>query len=289
MKNLNYYFKILLELTKFKITSFVTITTFLGYVLYSKTIDLNIVGVLLGVLLLSGGSAIFNQYQERESDALMNRTQNRPIPSGKVKPLVAFILGFLFSLGGFIILLVRYNLSAALLGLLAMFWYNVVYTPLKRKFVLAVVPGSLIGSIPPVIGWVAAGGYIFDDSILMIAFFLFIWQIPHFWLLLLFFDSEYKSAGYPSLSDYFSKEQIIRLTFMWMIALAVTSLGLPLFSLIENQFISYGLVITSAWLIWNSIKLIKHSEERKILITGFRTINTFVLLIVFQLSIDKLL
>jgi protoheme IX farnesyltransferase len=282
-------FRIIFELTKIKITSFVTVTTFLGYVLFSRMVDYKLVGVLLGVLLLSGGSAIFNHFQERNFDSKMKRTQNRPIPSGRVTSTSAFILGVLYSLGGLTILYFGFNLTSALLGLLALVWYNLIYTPLKRKIALAVVPGSLIGSIPPLIGWSAAGGNPFDSSILMVAFFLFIWQIPHFWLLMLFFDEDYKSAGFPTLTDYFSKEQIFRMTFIWMIALSVASLAMPLFNLIENQIINYALFLTAIWLVYNSTKLIKKNEERKVLISGFRTINTFVLLIVFQLSIDKLL
>lgn len=289
MKNFIGLIEILLELTKFKITSFVTITTFLGYILFTNELKTDLIGVLIGVLLLSSGSAIFNHYQERKYDALMQRTMNRPIPSGKVNAGVAFLLGLLFSVGGLLILSFGYNLSSAILGLLALLWYNGIYTPLKRKFALAVVPGSLIGSIPPMIGWTAAGGYPFDSSILMIAFFLFIWQIPHFWLLMLFFDEDYKAAGYPTLTNYFSKEQIYRLTFIWMIALAVASLTMPLFNLIQHPVINYGLLLTAIWFIWNSTKLLKKNEERLIVISGFRTINTFMLLIVFQLSIDKLL
>lgn len=289
MKNFIGLIEILLELTKFKITSFVTITTFLGYILFTNELKTDLIGVLIGVLLLSSGSAIFNHYQERKYDALMKRTMNRPIPSGKVNAGVAFLLGLLFSVGGLLILSFGYNLSSAILGLIALLWYNGIYTPLKRKFALAVVPGSLIGSIPPMIGWTAAGGYPFDSSILMIAFFLFIWQIPHFWLLMLFFDEDYKAAGYPTLTNYFSKEQIYRLTFIWMIALAVASLTMPLFNLIQHPVINYGLLLTAIWFIWNSTKLLKKNEERLIVISGFRTINTFMLLIVFQLSIDKLL
>ncbi len=289
MNKLNDTFRILLELTKFKITSFVTVTTFLGYVLFSKELRFDLIGVLISVLLLSSGSAIFNHYQERNFDALMKRTMLRPIPSGKVKPKVALVLGLLFSLGGLSILIFGYNLISSVLGLLALVWYNGVYTPLKRKFALAVVPGSLIGSIPPMIGWTAAGGSPFESSILMIAFFLFIWQIPHFWLLMLFFDEDYKTAGFPTLTKYFSKDQIFRLTFIWMVALAVASLAMPLFNLVHHSMMNYGLLLTAIWLVWNSTKLIRKNEERLILISGFRSINTFVLLIVFQLSIDKLL
>ncbi len=281
--------KMILVLMKIKITSFVTITTFLGYILYKHKINIDVIGVLIGVLILSSGSAIFNHFQERNFDALMKRTQSRPIPSGKVNPSTALVLAFMFSISGLIILYVGYNFLTALFGLLALVWYNLIYTPLKRRFALAVVPGSLIGSIPPIIGYVSAGGNPFDHSILMVAFFLFIWQIPHFWLLMLFFDSDYKLAGYPTLTDYFTIDQIYRLTFIWMISLAIASLLMPIFGLIENEITNYCLLLTALWFIWKSRILITHSDERKILISGFRTINAFVLLVVFQLSIDKIL
>lgn len=132
MKNFIGLIEILLELTKFKITSFVTITTFLGYILFTNELKTDLIGVLIGVLLLSSGSAIFNHYQERKYDALMQRTMNRPIPSGKVNAGVAFLLGLLFSVGGLLILSFGYNLFSAVLGLLALLWYNGIYTPLKR-------------------------------------------------------------------------------------------------------------------------------------------------------------
>lgn len=286
--NLKYYLNVLFELTKIRITSFVTITTFLGYILYSDQLELQVISVLLGVLLLSGGSAIFNHYQERKFDRLMSRTSSRPIPSGKVTSVAAFILGLIYSIGGLIILYSCFGIISALLGMLALVWYNGIYTPLKRKFALAVVPGSLIGSIPPVIGWVSAGGYVFESEILIIAMFFFIWQIPHFWLLMIFFDEDYKRAGYPTLTHYFSIEQIYRVTFMWMISLGIASLALPFFNLTQNRIVDYGLIITAIWMIWNSVKLLNGTTENKILINGFRVINFYVLLIVFQLSVDKL-
>lgn len=280
---------IILELTKFRITSFVTLTTFLGYILFKQKIEIDLIGLLLGVLLLSGGSAIFNHFQERKFDSLMERTKSRPIPSGRVQASMAFILGFVYSLGGLLILYFGFGIIAATLGLIALFWYNLLYTPLKRKFALAVIPGSLIGSIPPMIGWVAAGGYVFDPAILMIAFFFFIWQIPHFWLLMLFFDEDYKKAGFPTLTQYFDKKQILRITFVWMVALAIATLSMPIFQLTKNNLVNYGLIITAIWFIYYSIKMLISFESESILIKGFRSINSFAIIITLELCVDKFL
>lgn len=280
---------ILLELTKFRITSFVTLTTFLGYILFKQRIEIDLIGLLLGVLLLSGGAAIFNHFQERKFDILMERTKSRPIPSARVRASTAFILGFVYSLGGLLILYYGFGIISAILGLIALFWYNLLYTPLKRKFALAIIPGSLVGSIPPMIGWVAAGGYVFDPAILMIAFFFFIWQIPHFWLLMLFFDEDYKKAGFPTLTQYFDKEQILRITFVWMIALAIATLIMPIFQLTKSDLVNYGLIITAIWFIYYSIKMLISFESESILIKGFRRINSFAIIITLELCVDKFL
>lgn len=281
--------KILLELTKIRITLFVTVTTFLGYVLYSHSLQIEMLIPLFGTLFLACGSAVFNHYQERFYDALMKRTQKRPIPSGKISPGNTLIIGSLFSLFGASLLFIGSGLTPFILGIIALIWYNLIYTPMKRKNPFAVVPGSLIGAIPPMIGWTAAGGYIFDPQILIVAFFFFIWQIPHFWLLMLFFDEDYKRAGFPTLSTIFSSEQISRITFIWMMAIAVACIGLPLFKIVNSHFINFGLVLTAGWLMWHAAKLLIHSKENFNLMLAFKGINIFALTIIILLSIDNLL
>jgi len=280
---------ILLELTKFKITFFVTVTTFLGYVLYKKAVHYDLITAILGVLILSSGSAILNHYQEREYDKLMVRTKNRPIPSGKTKPLFVLILGVIFSLIGVSVLYYFHGFLATLLGIIALIWYNLIYTPLKRVTSLAVVPGALIGALPPIIGWVAAGGNVFVPKILMVAFFFFVWQIPHFWLLMLVYDEDYKKAGYPTLTRKFDREQIFRLTFIWIVSLSIASLLMPIYQLLDHKIFNLGFLLLAVWLIVKSRSLIKNKDDPKMLVKEFRLINVFVLLIVTQLSIDKLI
>ena len=89
-----------------------------------------------------------------------------------------------------------------------MFWYNAVYTPLKKVFSLAIIPGSLVGALPPLAGWVAAGGDILDPKIILISSFFFVWQIPHFWILLLIYGKDYDKGGFPTLTNVFSERQL---------------------------------------------------------------------------------
>lgn len=284
--------KILTELTKLKITVFVTVTTMFGYLAASNVLDLKIVFTAIGLLLLACGSAVLNHYQERNSDSLMDRTKNRPIPSGKITASSSVKIAITLAVTGILIIYNSSNFTAALLGILNLIWYNGIYTPLKKKTPLAIIPGSLVGAIPPMVGWAAAGGFIYDPQIIMIAFFFFIWQIPHFWLLLLILDKDYQQAGFPTLTQIFRKDQLARITFVWIASTAVTGLLLPFFQIVQNSFVNYSLLIAAVWLTYNSAKLIKQTKENSI--TGlsvrfaFRDINYFALFVVIIISIDKL-
>ena len=175
------------------------------------------------------------------------------------------------------------------LGLLNLLWYNAIYTPLKKKTALAIIPGSLVGAIPPMIGWVAAGGYVFDPGILMIAFFFFIWQIPHFWLLLLMFNKDYERAGFPTLTKIFNHEQLSRITFVWISATAVSGILIPLYGLTRFPFINAALIISGIWLTFKAGKLITRSATHVEIVPAFRQINVFALIVIILISLDKLL
>jgi protoheme IX farnesyltransferase len=281
--------KILLELTKFRITSFVTVTTAFGFIAASGSINLEIIPVLMGILFLACGSAAFNQYQEKDIDATMSRTSNRPIPSKRITGRNALFVSLLLILSGSIILFFGAGALAFELGLLNLIWYNLVYTLLKRKTPFAIIPGSLVGAIPPAVGWVAAGGYLFDPQIIFISFFFFIWQIPHFWLLLLLFDKDYKSAGLPTLTQIFNKNQLARITFIWVAATAVTGLLIPLFGLVRLVPINLLLFFGGIFLTWRAFKLVTETENNLSFRFAFRYINLFALFVVVLVSLDKLI
>jgi protoheme IX farnesyltransferase len=242
----------------------------------------------LGILLLACGSAALNHYQERKTDVLMERTKNRPIPSGKISVKSTIQLSIALVVLGSIILFIGSGLLALSLGLLNLVWYNAVYTPLKKKSPLAIIPGSLVGAIPPVVGWVAGGGNILDPQIILISFFFFIWQIPHFWLLLMVLDKDYQKAGFPTLTQIFNQQQLGRITFIWIIATGVTGLLLPLFQISQNQFVSYSLFFAAIWLAFKSINLLQQTHETSAFRFAFRSINYFALFVVLIVSIDKL-
>jgi len=279
---------ILVELTKLKITSFVTVTTAFGYICFTEEINSGLVLPLLGILLIACGSAVINHYQERKTDSLMDRTKNRPIPSGRISPGNALAIAIILIISGSGILFIGSGLLALSLAILNLIWYNGIYTPLKKINPLAIVPGSLVGAIPPAVGWVAGGGSIFDSGILIISFFFFIWQIPHFWLLLLVLSKDYEQAGFPTLTKIFSHEQLKRVTFIWILATVVTSLIIPLFGFIKIPTINFLLLDAGIWLSWNAFKLLKTTNMLSFRF-AFREINVFALLVIILLSIDKLI
>jgi protoheme IX farnesyltransferase len=286
---LNKNLKIFSELTKIKITSFVALTTAFGFIAASGKINFDIVPVLLGVLLLAFGSAALNHYQERNFDAMMDRTKNRPIPSGRISSVNALLVSVLLIIFGAIVLLIGSNYLALIFGLLNLIWYNFVYTLLKRKTAFAIVPGSLVGAIPPVIGWVAAGGKLVDPQILAIAFFFFVWQIPHFWLLLLVMDKDYRKAGFPTLTQIFSRDQLSRITFVWITSTAVTGFMISLFGLVTDIWISFALFLSCIWLTWKAFKLLTDTDDLTVFRLTFGYINYFALFVVFMVSINKLI
>lgn len=286
MKN---WFSTFFELCKFKITSFSTITTVVGYILFKHHIDWPILIPTSGVLFLAFGSAILNQYQERHLDAKMTRTSMRPIPSGRIPAITALLISNLFIVIGAMVLLFGAKLLAFGLGLLAVFWYNGVYTYLKRKTAFTVVPGALIGSIPPAIGWVAGGGNIFDSKILIFSFFFFIWQVPHFWLLLLIYGQDYEQAGLPSLSTIFSKEQLQRITFIWIFATAISCLIIPLCGLVQFEVCNLMLIGSAIWIIWTASKLLGFLGKKRSFDYVFRGINIYALIVIVLLTVDKLI
>ena len=281
-------FQIFAEITKLRITIFVTVTTMFGFIAATDSINSHIILPALGILLLACGSAALNHYQERKSDVLMERTKNRPIPSGKISAKSTLQLSIVLVLIGSILLFIGSGLLTLSLGLLNLVWYNAVYTPLKKVSPLAIIPGSLVGAIPPVVGWVAGGGNILDPQIILISFFFFIWQIPHFWLLLMVLDKDYQKAGFPTLTQIFSQHQLGRITFVWIIATGVTGLLLPLFQISHNQFVNYSLFIAALLLAFKSINLLQQTHETSAFRFAFRSINYFALFVVLVVSIDKL-
>jgi len=275
-----------LELTKLRISGASTFTAAAGYVAFLRGANAGLITTLLGILLLAMGSSALNEVQEHKYDALMPRTAHRPIPRGDLSPAMAAVIATLMAVSGFLLLLWAHNLTSALLGALALAWYNGFYTPLKRISAFAVVPGSLIGALPPAIGWTAAGGSVTDPSVLALAFVFFIWQVPHFWLLVGLHAEGYEEAGYPTLVTLFGRPRLSRLTFTWTCGTAAACGLLPLFRVLVSWPAEIMLGVGAIWLIIGSLPLLKPGQDAALYRRVFMNINLFALVLTAAVILD---
>jgi protoheme IX farnesyltransferase len=283
------YLKIFLDLSKGRIALLAALSSATGYILAADSVSLAIVFPTVGLFLLACGSSALNQYQEREIDSLMKRTKGRPIPSARITPPQALVIALLSMLSGSLILLVGSNVVALGLGLFAAFWYNAIYTPLKKRSPFAAIPGALVGAIPPAVGWAAAGGSPFDPKILALCFFFFVWQVPHFWLLLLVYGKDYEEAGLPSLTSIFTVGQLSQITFVWILATAVTCLLIPLFGTVQTTITNLSLLGLTLWLVWGATRFFRARGEELSFRSAFREINIYALAVISLLSLDKII
>jgi protoheme IX farnesyltransferase len=282
---LKYYF----ELAKLKIMLPVSFTGFTGYFIFNPHLSVSLILLTVGILFMSVAASVLNQLQEAAIDRLMDRTKNRPIPSGKITSLQAILFFFLNLTAGIIIISKWGNLNAVLISLFTIFWYNVVYTYSKRITAFAVVPGALTGALPPLIGWVAAGGWCWDKPIVFIGFLLFTGQIPHFWLLILRYGEEYKAAGLPCLKDHFSQAQIKRLTFIWVVTSAIAAVFLCYFEIVDTPVIVGTLIIASAFLVWEFSKMLQITEESSDYRTHSIILDLYYLVVLILLILDRII
>jgi protoheme IX farnesyltransferase len=277
-----------LELGKVRITMAVSVTTVAGYLLYSTSPGMDLVLTISGIFLLASGASALNQIQELRYDSRMERTRHRPLPSGRISRSGAAVVTLVYSVTGGILLFLGCEWGGLLLGVLTYFLYNVVYTYLKRYTPWAVIPGALIGSIPPVIGWVSAGGSITDPAFLPIAAFFFVWQVPHFWLLIMKYGEEYKAAGFASLSDSMTDVQIGRMIFIWITGTSIVTVIFTVLGPVDSLFCRACLWIVSAWLILVFIPILKRSLSGFHPRRYFMKINYFVLLAVLFMCLDRI-
>ncbi|MEO6053921.1 MAG: heme o synthase [Chthoniobacterales bacterium] len=213
-------------LVKARLSFLVLITTLVGFLMgVQGPIDyLLLGGTLLGTALSACGAAALNQWWERELDAKMKRTSNRPLPTGRLHAQDALYLGIFLSVAGVVLLAVITNFLTSFLAALTVGSYLFVYTPLKRLTSLNTIVGAIPGAIPPVIGWTAAGNGLTLEAWLLFAI-LFLWQMPHFLAIAWMYRDDYAAAGFRMLTIGDDEGiSTARQAVMYSLALLATSL-----------------------------------------------------------------
>ncbi len=218
----------------------------------------------------------------------MLRTRARPIPAGRlgVRPALGFVV--LTSAAGTALLAGGAGPVPALLGLAALLWYDAVYTPLKRFTAFAVLPGAVVGALPPAIGWTAAGGALSDGRLHALCVFFLLWQVPHFWLLALRHAEDYRRAGLPTPASRFSPAQMGRITVTWTLATATSTLLLPLFGVTRTALTAFGFVAAAALLGPSTLALLEAGERREPLRRGFVAVNAVAVVVMILVCADAL-
>jgi heme o synthase len=194
------------ELLKFRLSFLVAFSCAFGYVLASPNTNwLTLSMLFFGGFLLSGASVIINQILEKDLDALMKRTMNRPLPTLRLSVQEAITFSAICMIAGVSILLIYTNVLTTILSVVSMILYSFVYTPLKRVGPIAVFVGAIPGALPPLLGWTAATGVISHEALIIFGI-QFIWQFPHFWAIAWVADEDYKKAGFKLLPSSGEKD-----------------------------------------------------------------------------------
>lgn len=279
------------EITKAGLAVSVVFSSLVGYLLgFSDEHPFNWLTLFLlaiGGYFMVGASNVFNQVIEKDLDAKMDRTKNRPLPSGRVSSQNALLLGFALTLAGLIILYFI-NPKTAMFGAISIFMYVSMYTPLKTLTPLSVFVGAFPGAIPFMLGWVAATGNfgIEAGTLFLIQFF---WQFPHFWAIGWFLFDDYEKAGFFMLPtgkrDAKTAVQIILYTF-WLIVASV----LPVFGFTGSLTLSIvGAVVVTLlglWMLYFAFKLYKNRDAisaKKLMLVSV----TYITLLQIVYVIDK--
>lgn len=272
------------ELGKIRISLPVSLSALAGFFLYGGPFGWDAAALALGVLLMSCGSATLNHIQEFRIDRMMSRTKGRPLPSNRISLTGAWGFAIGFILSGSMLLGIWLPMNALFLAWVTLVWYNLIYTPLKKVTAFAVVPGSVTGALPPVIGWAAAGGNMLEVEILLVAAFFFIGQIPHFWLLLLMFGEQYGEAGLPTLNKIFTPTQIKRISFVWIVT-TIAGAFLVMAYVIFNPWLRLALLLYIIFLLYSLVlRFFIHKEFKPL--APFYRLNFLYLLMMFLLMAE---
>ena len=286
-------YKDFVEITKARLSISVVVSTIAGYLLGFNEEHpfqwLVLVLLVVGGYCMVGASNVFNQIIEIELDAKMDRTKNRPLPSGSVSKQKAFILGCILTILGLIILY-NVNPKTAMFGAISIFMYVSLYTPLKTVTPLSVFVGAFPGAIPFMLGWVAATGHfgIEAGTLFIIQFF---WQFPHFWAIGWFLYDDYKKAGFFMLPTGERDKKTALQTILYTIWMILASV-IPAFGFTGNLFLSkiaaVIVVLLGLWMLFYAVQLHKKMDAqaaRKLMIVSVSYISLLQIVYV----IDKFL
>jgi protoheme IX farnesyltransferase len=282
--------QIIISFSRVRLCLAVTLSALTGYIMFTGYFTVEMIYLCLGVLLLGCGCSALNQIQEAKTDGMMTRTKNRPIPTGQLTLPMAWFLATMMILCGlyFLACLSHHVNLILLLSAFTLVWYNVIYTYMKKWSAYAVFPGAALGVIPPLMGWLAAGGVWYDKTIVLLSIYFFVWQIPHFWMLLVMHGNDYENAGLKTMTSIFNKTQFNRLTFVWLMASALIGFLMALFQGMHYCW-TIGILLSSIWLVYTSAKFFLANAPEPLLKKAFLRTVIYNMLIMLFITLNALI
>lgn len=276
-------------LTKFVLSFAVSLSALLAYIMAKGVIEVDMFIATFAVLLVALGVSTINQVQEYKEDALMERTKNRPIASGKMSPRMGLLIAGILIVSSLVLIYDLLGFSGVNLFLFSFIWYNFFYTPLKKKSAFAVVPGALLGVVPPAIGWLTAGHSLMELEFYAVAIYFFIWQVPHFWLLVMVHYGGYEGAGYPTAMERFGKITLQKMTFIWFLFTIQAGIYMVVVFQVQSLLLNILLAISGVLTVVSGLPLLKKDFVLKDAKKVFWKFNALFLLVIIFICIDVMI
>lgn len=276
------------ELTKPRIALVVLVTAFAGmWLAAGSTLSPTLViATLLGTWLASASAGTLNNYIDRDIDKLMSRTANRATAAGRVEPQNVLYFGLGLAAASFVLIVSTSNLFAASLAMGTIYFYVVIYTMwLKRSSDLCTEIGGIAGALPPIIGWAAVTGDVGTPALLLFII-MFVWQPPHFWVLAMLREDEYRAAGIPMLpvtaGPFITKAKIV----LYTAALFPCTMALFFAGVAGPTYLAIAMLATGVYLVW-TIDFVRKPLQRKSALSLFLFSIAWILIIFTAVFIDS--
>jgi len=240
---------------------------------------------LLGGAVAAGGANTINCYLDRDIDAVMRRTRNRPLPAGQIAPEKALAFGLVLSVASFTFLTVAVNFLTAVLAESAIIFYVFVYTIwLKRWTVENIVIGGAAGAVPPLCGWAAVTGSLSAAPLLMFVV-IFLWTPPHFWALAIGYTTDYAAAGVPMLPVTHGAREARKRSLIYAVAMVAASLALGLTSAVGVFYMAVAAVLGAVflWMTWQQMRI----ATTRIAMKLFHLSLTYLALLFIAMMVDQ--
>jgi protoheme IX farnesyltransferase len=275
------------EIAKIPMCLFISLSSFVGYEVVKPEFSPMSFLTAAGIFLLACGCATLNNIQDKEFDRHLKRTKNRALPQNKISETSASVQAVLLITSGLMLVyLVGNAIMPVVFSAVAIVLYNFIYTKMKIKTSMAIFPGALCGMLPPFIGSLVAGAHPFDLRIITVAILFGLWQVPHYFLIVLDHHDDYKQGNLPSILDIFTIASLNRIIFAWIMSISFLMLLLAPLNVISTTIAFKGLVLNAFCLVVffaYRFFLVPETNYRKL----FKILNASLMIMLLLVFADR--